>query len=63
MATKDRDVNFVGRKAEQEAFERLLENPYGKQRIALILGGGGKGKTYLVQKMLKIKKEKISDYQ
>ncbi len=43
---------FVGRKKEKEIFQSLLTNPYGDKRIALILAGGGQGKTLLVRELL-----------
>ncbi len=49
---------FVGRKKEIEIFQSLLENPYGDKRIALILGGGGRGKTFLLKELLEQAKEK-----
>jgi len=49
---------FVGRKKEKEIFQSLLEKPYGDTRIALILGGGGLGKTLLVRELLEQASEK-----
>jgi tetratricopeptide (TPR) repeat protein len=59
MATKRGKGSFVGRKAALDAFRRLLGKPYSEKRIALILGGGGIGKTLLVKEMLgKARKKK-----
>jgi tetratricopeptide (TPR) repeat protein len=56
MPIKD-DKIFVGRKAELGLFQQMLKEPYGDKRILLLLGGGGIGKTKLVNQMLDVKQE------
>lgn len=48
---------FVGREAELDLFQQMLKEPYGDKRILLLLGGGGIGKTKLVNRMLSVKQE------
>lgn len=48
----NKSKNFVGRESELKELHKLLKKPYGKVRILFLLGGGGIGKTRLVEKML-----------
>jgi len=48
------DKIFVGRETELEQFRLMLKDSDGKERILLLLGGGGIGKTKIVNKMLEV---------
>ncbi len=54
---RENDGTFVGRGTELGLFQRMLKEPYGEKRILLLLGGGGIGKTKLLNQMLSIKSE------
>ncbi|HBI00184.1 MAG TPA: hypothetical protein DDY18_01005 [Flavobacterium sp.] len=46
------EINFVGREPELKEIRKIIANPYGDVRIALILGEGGIGKTQLLKRIL-----------
>ncbi|MBN8580352.1 MAG: toll/interleukin-1 receptor domain-containing protein [Anaerolineae bacterium] len=45
--------HFVGREKEIDLFEKMLVSPYGESRILFLFGGGGIGKSRLLNKMLR----------
>lgn len=44
--------NFVGRKAELDMFQGILDSPHGQNHIVFLWGDGGIGKTRLLRRML-----------
>lgn len=46
--------HFVGREAEIQLFNEMLQNPEGPKRILYFVGPGGIGKTKLIQEVLSV---------